>query len=81
MAPFEALYAEPPAFPMTAETELQLMMLPPPDSIIFGITWREQRNVPRTLTFMTRSQSSSGMSTTVPLRKMPALLKSTVSLA
>ena len=54
---------------------------PPADSIIFGITWREQRNVPRTLTFMTRSQSSSGMSTTVPLRKMPALLKSTVSLA
>src|SRR6185503_17932616 len=73
-APLEAQYTAALGPPARPQPEAVLMMEPPPDDAITGMTWRDIRKMAFTLTAITRSQSVSLSSITEARRMMPALL-------
>jgi len=81
-APFDAVYATcGVAAPMWATNDATLMIEPPPDAIIAGIAYLQQRETPLTLISSTRSHTASlvfvGLSSSPG--ETPALLYSTCS--
>src|SRR3972149_646132 len=58
-------------------TEAMLTIAPPPEALMWGMAYFEQRKTPRRLTAMQRSHSSVEVSSTVLYTPMPALLTRT----
>ena len=73
----DAAYEARRASPISAIVEDMLMIEPPCAATITGRTALATRNTPRTFTAMTRSHSSSEVSSTVPTPAIPALLNRT----